>query len=316
LRRAAAGAEERARATLVTTVKDGNFTGQLLAFLPSAFVMPPRITLLTAALLAAIAFADAQQTPARPAPAAPVRVRPPAFPTRPPADPASVERGKAIFSVNCAFCHGVDARGGSGGTNLIRAESVMNDKEGELIGPVIRAGREGMPKFDLTPPQIADVANFVHSFRVGGYDISRMTPETIVVGDARAGEAYFNKTCSGCHTITGDLKGIAARITDPKALQQHWLMPGSGRGGSGAGRRPVTVTVTQSGGKMTRGRLVRIDDFLVTLIDSDGVPRTFTRDGDSPKVELHDPLKPHRDLLANYEDKNIHDVTAFLVTVK
>ena len=245
-----------------------------------------------------------------------MRVRPQAYPTRPPADPASVERGKAIFGVNCAFCHGVDARGGSGGTNLIRAELVLNDQEGELIGPVVRGGREGMPKFELAPAQIADIANFIHSFRVGGYDVSRMTPETIVTGDTKAGEAYFNKTCAGCHSVSGDLMGIAARITDPKALQQHWLMPGSGRGGGGGGRvSPTTVTVTQ-GGKATKGRLLRIDDFLVTLIDTDGVPRTFTRDGDVPKVELHDPLKPHKDLLPKYEDRNIHDVTAFLVTVK
>ena len=277
--------------------------------------MRHRIGLFAAALCAAATFAFAQQ-PAPPAPPAPARVRPQAYPTRPPADPASVERGKAIFGVNCAFCHGVDARGGSGGTNLIRAELVLNDKEGELIAPVVRGGREGMPKFDLATPQIADIANFIHSFRVGGYDVSRMTPPTIVVGNAKDGEAYFAKTCGGCHSVTGDLKGIAARITDPKALQQHWLVPGSGRGaGAGGARQPVTAAVTAAG-KIIKGRLVRVDDFLVTLIDSDGIARTFTRDGETPKVEITDPLKPHKDLLPKYEDKNIHDVTAFLVTVK
>ena len=220
-----------------------------------------------------------------------------------------------MFGVNCAFCHGVDARGGSGGTNLIRAELVLHDKEGELIGPVVRGGREGMPKFNLTDAQITDIANFVHSFRVGGYDESRMTPETIVTGDAKAGEAYFTRTCAGCHSVTGDLKGIAGRISDPKALQQTWLMPGSGRGAAVKGT-PVTATVTQAGNKVTKGRLVKIDDFILTLIDADGVPRTFTRDGDSPKVELTDPLKPHRDLLPKYEDKDIHNLTAYLVTVK
>jgi cytochrome c oxidase cbb3-type subunit III len=278
---------------------------------------------LAAALIAVIPIVLAQpQTAAPPKPAAP-RMRPAAYPERPPADPAVVARGKAIFGVNCAFCHGVDARGGSGGTNLIRAEAVLNDKDGELIGPILRGGREGMPKFDFAPAQIVEIAAFIHSFRVGGYDVSRMTPETIVIGDAKGGETYFAKTCAGCHSVTGDLKGIAARVTDPKALQQNWLMPGSGRRGGGFGGEPpatrvspVTVTVTQAGGKVAKGRLVRIDDFLVTLMDSDGVPRTFTREGDTPKVEVHDPLQPHKDLLRTYEDKNIHDVTAFLVTVK
>ena len=253
-------------------------------------------------------------------PVAPAKVRPSGFPERPPGDPASIERGKAIYSVNCQFCHGPDARGGSGGTNLIRAELVMNDQKGELIGTVVRSGREGMPKFDMPDAQVTDVAAFLHSFRVGGYDVSRMTPPTIVVGDAKAGAVYFAKTCAGCHSVTGDLKGIAARITEPKALQQNWLMPGAGGRGFGppAPSRvsPTTVTVTLADGKKHQGRLIRMDDFFVTLADAEGVQRTFTRNNEVPRVEVKDPLQPHKDLLAKYRDQDIHNVTAYLVTVK
>jgi mono/diheme cytochrome c family protein len=221
-----------------------------------------------------------------------------------------------VYGVHCTFCHGADARGGSGGPNLIRASLVLNDKNGELIGPVIREGREGMPKFNLNDSQITDIANFIHSFKVGGYDVSRMTPPTIVTGDPKAGEAYFAKTCSGCHSVTGNLKGIATKVSDPKRLQQHWLMPGGGGGRGGqTASTPVTVTVTTGATKVT-GRLVRIDDFLVSMILDDGTPRSFTRDGETPKVELHDPLGPHRNLLAKYTDKDIHDVTAYLVTIQ
>ncbi len=270
------------------------------------------------ALLFAVGFGvvtSSGQTP--PAPAKPAVRRPPAFPERPPADPSVVERGKSIYGVHCTFCHGADARGGSGGPNLIRASLVLNDRNGELIGPVIREGREGMPKFDLSPSQISDIAAFIHNFKVGGYDVSRMTPPTIVTGDAKAGEAYFRKTCSGCHSVDGNLKGIAARIADPKRLQQTWLMPGTGGGrrGSASVVPPTRVTVTAAGNKVN-GRLVRIDDFIVSLIEDDGTPRTFTREGAVPKVELHDPLQGHRSLLASYTDKDIHDVTAYLVTIK
>lgn len=260
--------------------------------------------------------ASAQTPVVAPKPASVVR-RPPAFPERPPADDAVIERGKAIYGVHCTFCHGADARGGSGGPNLIRASLVLNDKNGDLIGPVVREGREGMPKFNLTPTQISDIAAFIHSFKVGGYDVSRMTPLTIVTGNAQAGEAYFQKTCTGCHSITGNLKGIGSRITDAKRLQQTWLMPGSGsaRGGPESHVPPTTVTVT-AGSKKVTGRLVRIDDFSVSLVEDDGTPRTFTRDGDDPKVELHDPLQGHRELLGSYTDKDIHDVTAYLVTLK
>ena len=79
---------------------------------------------------------------------------------------------------------------------------------------------------------------------------------------------------------------------------------------------PTTVTVTAAGGAKTEGRLVRIDDFIVTLVDREGVQRTFRRDGEVPKVEIHDPLKPHRDMLPTYSDKEIHNLTSYLVTLK
>ena len=273
------------------------------------------------AVLAALACANAlaQRPPAAPGaatpPARPVR-RPSAYPERQPADPTVVERGKAVYGVHCTFCHGADARGGSGGPNLIRNEVVLNDQRGELIAKVLREGREGMPKFDIPMNQVGDIADFIHSFKVGGYDVSRMVPETIVVGDAKSGESYFQKTCAGCHSITGDLKGIASKISDPKQLQQYWLMPGGGRGPGPSRLKPTTVSVTQANGKKTEGRLVRIDDFFVTLTDSEGLQRTFTREGDLPQVIINDPLKPHRDLLGKYTDTDIHDLTAFLVTVK
>src|SRR5258708_7305193 len=71
-----------------------------------------------------------------------------AYPQRSPGDPAQIARGKEIFEVNCAFCHGSDARGGDGGPNLIRAQIVLTDDKGETIAPVVREGRaaQGMPK--------------------------------------------------------------------------------------------------------------------------------------------------------------------------
>jgi len=250
--------------------------------------------------------------------------RPEAYPQHPPGDPAAIERGKALYGVQCSFCHGSDARGGEGGPNLIRAEVVLRDQNGENIAPVVQNGRpdRGMPKFDLNATQISDIAAFIHSFRVAGYDASRDRPPSIVVGNSTAGEAYFKTTCSKCHSASGDLKGIASKIADPRSLQQAWLMPGGGgrggRGGGGGGLAipPTTVTVTMQSGQKLEGRMERIDDFLVTLVDAEGVSHTIRRDGDTPKVEIHDPLEPHKQLLRTYTDKDIHNLTAYLVTLK
>src|SRR5262245_53728809 len=152
-----------------------------------------------------------------------------AFPQKPQAAPEVIERGKALYSVHCGFCHGSDARGGGeGGPSLIRSDVMMNDQKGELLAPVVQNGRGAMPKFSLTPEQISDIAAFVHSFRVSGYDATRNRPATIVVGKAEAGEAYFNATCAKCHSVTGDLKGFAAKFRDPRTMQHNWWSPGAG----------------------------------------------------------------------------------------
>ena len=241
------------------------------------------------------------------------------YPVRPPADAVAVERGKALYGVNCQFCHGADTRGGDSGPSLLRSGIVLGDQHGELMAPVVRAGRPGMPKFTLTDDQIADVAAFVHTFRAAGYDESRLRPPSIVVGDAKAGEAFFGAKCASCHSPAGDLRGLATKIADPRLLQQTWLLPGSGagRGGPPSGQvKPTTVTVTLPSGERIDGKLDRLDDFLVALTLADGTRRSFTTSGDTPKVEVHDPLQPHKELLRTYSDADIHNVTAFLVTLK
>ena len=234
-------------------------------------------------------------------------------------DPAQVERGKALYGVRCTFCHGADARGGEGGPNLVRSGLVLNDTKGELIAPVLQNGRPemGMPKFDLTPAQVADIASFLHTFKAAGRDPARNAPPNVLVGDAKAGQAYFSAKCSSCHSVTGNLKGLGSKIADPKTLQQTWLMPGAGRGAAAVTNvPPKTVTVTVAPAQKFEGRLDRIDDFTVTLVDAGGVSRTFIRNGSTPAVEVHDPLRPHKDLLPVYTDKDIHDVTAYLASIK
>lgn len=244
-----------------------------------------------------------------------------AYPVRQPGDPAVIERGRSIYSTNCAFCHGADTRGGASGPSLLRSGLVLDDKGGELIGPLLQAGRpdRGMPKFPLTADQVADLATFLHSFTVNGYDPSRQRPQTIVVGSASAGETLFKSKCATCHSSSGDLQGLATRIPDARTLQQSWLMPGStvGRGGGPmpARARPPRVVVTLPGGQTVEGELERVDDFVVALRTADGGRRAF-RIANGTTVEVKDPLVAHRELLPTYSDAEIHNLTAFLVTLK
>ena len=233
--------------------------------------------------------------------------------------PRRSRRGKGLQG---EFASSVTARtrgSGDGGPSLLPFALVLADDHGELIAPVMRSGRTGMPKFTMTDEQIADIAAFVHTFRAAGYDESRMKPPSIVVGDAKAGEAFFQSKCASCHSVNGDLRGLATRIPDPRLLQQTWLMPGTG-GGRGAAPvvrvPPTTVVVTLPSGERVEGTLDRIDDFTVSLTTADGTRRSFQTTGNTPKVEIRDPLQPHRDLWRTYSDTDIHNVTAFLVTLK
>jgi cytochrome c oxidase cbb3-type subunit 3 len=252
---------------------------------------------------------------------------------RPPGDPAIVARGKGLYDVNCSLCHGPDLRGGQlNGPNLLRSQVVLSDQAGELILPIVRGARaeRGMPPVPLPDDDVKAVAEYIHSIaalspRQGMPPPGAVAPQlNVVVGDAAAGEKFFTAKCSGCHAVTGDLRGIATRMPDAKTLQNTWVSGGGGRGGrgtpgsgqAGGNGSVVTVTVTLPSGEKSEGRLVRIDDFAVSLLEQDGSVRTFRRDGDRPAVEIHDPLEPHRQLLAIYTDKNMHDVTAYLATLK
>jgi mono/diheme cytochrome c family protein len=243
-------------------------------------------------------------------------------------DPAAVERGGKLFAANCAKCHGATAKGfaGKDNTDLVRSLYVLDDEKGILLTPPIRDGRpdKGMPKSNLADAEILDVAAWL---RVQSYGAGHRTTYTfldVLTGDPKKGEAYFNGTgkCNTCHSPTGDLKGIGNRYS-PQQLQGRWLSPGGGRGGGRGGaagaapsRSQRTVTVTLPGGETVSGPLDRIDDFSVSLHDSTGAYRSFTRDGDVPKVVLNDPMKVHTDMLRTYTDADIHNMTAYLVTLK
>jgi cytochrome c oxidase cbb3-type subunit 3 len=238
-----------------------------------------------------------------------------------------IARGKALYGVNCTGCHGADLRGGDlGGPNLLRSQLALSDQNGELIVPVIQGSRQesGMPAIPISPQDGLAVAAYVRSIvaTIGSQgrppSVGQEAP-SILVGDARAGEAYFAAKCSSCHSPTGDLKGIATRIPDPKTLQTTWVAGGARRRripGGAVGPSTPKVSVTLPSGENVEGLLVQIDDFLVTVALADGTVRTFRRDEDVPKVEVHDPMKAHRDFMAIYTDKDIHDVTAYLVTLQ
>jgi mono/diheme cytochrome c family protein len=195
---------------------------------------------------------------------------------------------------------------------------MLDDQKGELIAPLVQKGRGGMPAMPLTMEQVADIAAFLHSIPVS----SRTGPSTlsILVGDVKQGEAYVAERCARCHT-TAALHAFALKLDDPRVLQQMWLVPGSGGRGAAPSNAPIpappiTAIVSMPAGERFEGRVERIDDFLVTIVMADGERRTFRTGGTAIKVDLHDPLQAHKDLLPVYADADIHNVTAYLASLR
>lgn len=219
--------------------------------------------------------------------------------------------GRKDFQQLCGFCHGPDGRGASG-SDLIRSSIVNHDQNGNLIGPVVRNGRpdKGMPAFQLSDVQIRQIADFLHSEAHLASSVTQREFEypldKLLVGNAVGGKAYFDGAggCASCHSPAGDLSHIASKYK-PIDLQTRIAFP--------AGAVP-TVTVTDGNGNTFTGSQVYADEFTISLRQRNGWVREWNRH--RVKVEIKDPLVAHVALLNKYTDKNIHDLLAYLETLK
>lgn len=237
-------------------------------------------------------------------------------------DPAAVDRGKTLFVAQCGFCHGTNATGGETGPDLVRSPLALDDEGGDKIGPVILNGRadKGMPAFHLSGDEIKDVAAFLRNRQQAAIDRGAYTILDIVTGDGAKGQAYFAAHCGSCHSPTGDLAGVAGKY-DATTLQSRFLYPqsrGGRRGGArrgGSSQTGMKVTVTTPAGQQLSGTLEYIDDFDVGLRDASGEYHSFARN-DALKMEIRDPLAGHEELLKQYTDADMHNVLAYLETLK
>ena len=240
-------------------------------------------------------------------------------------DPDAANRGRTVWVAECIECHGTSARGTDKGKNLIQSDMVLHDRYGSTLVPFLAKGhpmQSGRKSASLSQTEVADLSHFIHE-RV--YDTLRgssiFQPQNLLTGNAKAGEAWFNGVgkCTTCHSATGDLKGIGGRY-DPPTLQGRFLFPrggGGGRGGrgGGGGGKQLTLTITPPNGPAVTGVPMLFNDFDVSVRDEKGEVHAFSR---SPqlKVVRNDPFAMHDQLLDVYTDKNMHDMLAYLVTLK
>lgn len=232
--------------------------------------------------------------------------------------PASlVQQGAVLFRQDCSFCHGRDATGGESGPDLTRSKLVAADVNGDKIGSVVRSGRpdKGMPPFDRTDQQIASLVAFVRTQqkaaqaqggRRGNGGRKGVSPEDLQTGNVEAGKKYFEGSggCAGCHSPSGDLAGIASRLKDLE-LEEQLLYPRHAKS---------KVIVTLASGQEISGTLAYLDEFTVGLTNAEGIYQSWrTRD---VRYKVDAPVEAHVDLFSKYTDDDVHNLMAYLQTLK
>lgn len=227
-------------------------------------------------------------------------------------DKAAAGRGEPLFEQNCAFCHGREARGATG-PSLVTSDEVLGDDHGERLVGFLRKGRpeKGMPSYaTMGGEQLKDITEFLHLevetiANRGAYRVLN-----ILVGDAAKGQAYVAAHCMSCHS-EATFAHIATRFRAPDQLQRGWIWPARGNDP----RLAVAATVRMPDGATIAGRVTQVSDFRIVVIDEMGTTHAIER-GPGVDVKLHDPLEPHQEMIQSLKNEDMHDVTAYLETLK
>jgi mono/diheme cytochrome c family protein len=236
----------------------------------------------------------------------------------------AVNRGLPLYNSTCGYCHGDRGKGGNAGPDLIASLVTLHDEDGVQLASFVRAAAHSkVVKIDASDSQMGDIAAYLHSRVIYASGRGDVRISEVLVGDPKAGEQYFKGAggCAKCHSPTGDLKGVGAKY-DSATLQDKLVMPRAGRGGFGRGAagtpNPTApyATVTLPSGETIKGAPVLVTDFDVTLRLADGSTKTWARDHGVPKVEMTDPLQAHVDIMKTLTDTDMHNLTAYLATLK
>jgi mono/diheme cytochrome c family protein len=227
---------------------------------------------------------------------------------------AEATAGGALFQQNCAFCHGRDAMGGETGPDLTQSKLVLADSDGSKIEGVVREGRttadKKMPAFQFSSPELASLVAFIRAREAAAAAMEGgrrgVAVADLQTGNVESGKIYFNGAggCAKCHSPTGDLAGIARRY-EGLHLEERMLYPRDAKS---------KVTVTLSSGQKITGTLEYLDEFTVGLRDSNGTYKSWPVE--RVKYSVESPVDAHVEQFSKYTDNDIHNLMAYLQTLR
>lgn len=236
--------------------------------------------------------------------------------------------GESQFRANCAFCHGLGARGGGRGPDLTRAQKRHGNADADLF----RTINEGVPGTAMPPngatqqgvgmteAEIWQVITYIRSVQVKS---SAQPP-----GDAAHGKALFfgEAVCYTCHMVKGKGGRLGPDLTTTGSARSTDYLVDSVRDPSRRlaqglseamkefSQEYETVNVETADGQKFSGVILNEDHFTVQMLDLREQLHLFEKD------KLRSFEKSRKSLMPAYDknmlsDKDLQDILAFLLSV-
>jgi cytochrome c oxidase cbb3-type subunit III len=242
-------------------------------------------------------------------------------------DPKAAKAGEFQFRINCAFCHGLGARGGGRGPDLTRSQKRHGNSDVDLF----RTINQGIPGTAMPPngttgqgvgmtdEEIWQVIAYLRSIQ--------RRPERSRGNAAHGKELFYgDANCSGCHMVEGkggrlgpDLSTVggartADYIVDSVRNPSRRLAQGLSEATKEFPQEYETVTVVTADGNVITGVTLNEDSFTVQLMDTSERLYSFEKD------KLRSFNKSHVSLMPAYDtsllsDKDLQDIVAYLLSV-
>src|SRR3977135_80083 len=243
-------------------------------------------------------------------------------------DAKAAKLGESQFRANCAFCHGLGARGGGRGPDLTRAQKRHGNSDADLF----RTINEGVPGtampqngatqqgVGMTEEEIWQVISYIRSLQAKA--------PAQAVGDAGHGKELFygSAACSTCHMIQGKGGRLGPDLsTTGSARSTEYLVEsvrnpskrlaqGISEAMKGVSQEYETVTVVTADGTKLIGVVLNEDNFTLQMMDTREQLHLFEKD------KLRSLDKSRESLMPAYDqkilsDKDLQDLIAYLLAV-
>ena len=234
--------------------------------------------------------------------------------------------GEYQFRVNCAFCHGLGARGGGRGPDLTRAQKHHGITDDEIFrnihdgiaGTAMPAATNGGIGVGMSDEEIWQVITFIRSV-----EKKASAAET---GDAAHGKELFYGTagCATCHMVNGkggrlgpDLSSTGSSrsveyLAESLRSPSKRLAKGLSEPLKDYSQEYETATVVTADGTKLQGVVLNEDSFTVQMLDTREMLRSFE------KAKLRSYEKSRESLMPAYDattlpEKDLKDLIAFLL---